>query len=316
MKAADHAQEDRVHYPWSADRELTLEMATLEVSAQFPELHPVQVRYVGSGWDCDAYLVNQEWLFRFPRRRDVVETLERGIAVLERLPELSGVRTPRNAKSGRPGSRFPYHFFGYRWIAGCGADELPEEKTDRRALAAQLGATFSELHDFDPRSLTAIGIPHEQEGPRGWLSSVVEDAAVIRRALPADLRRCCAPYLTGEIDSPPAYAGPPRLIHNDIGIEHLIVDPGSGRLVGIIDWEDASIGDPAFDFVGLRYWLGADFVESMLQCYAVAVDPGFRERLEFLTRLRTLDDLGNALLKSGRHRIGKHVAWLRTAFSA
>jgi aminoglycoside phosphotransferase (APT) family kinase protein len=41
----------------------------------------------------------------------------------------------------------------------------------------------------------------------------------------------------------------PTLIHGDLGPEHLRVR--NGRLVGVIDWGDARVGDPALDYAWL-----------------------------------------------------------------
>ena len=40
----------------------------------------------------------------------------------------------------------------------------------------------------------------------------------------------------------------PVFSHNDLGIEHVLVDPDTGAVTGIIDWTDAAIVDPAYDF--------------------------------------------------------------------
>jgi aminoglycoside phosphotransferase (APT) family kinase protein len=41
----------------------------------------------------------------------------------------------------------------------------------------------------------------------------------------------------------------PTLVHGDLGPEHLRCR--EGRLVGVIDWGDARIGDPALDYAWL-----------------------------------------------------------------
>ena len=51
---------------------------------------------------------------------------------------------------------------------------------------------------------------------------------------------------------PPAGRWAPVFSHNDLGIEHVLVDPGTWTVTGVIDWSDAAIVDPAVDF-GLLY---------------------------------------------------------------
>jgi aminoglycoside phosphotransferase (APT) family kinase protein len=49
------------------------------------------------------------------------------------------------------------------------------------------------------------------------------------------------------------------LIHNDWRLDNLVVDPEDGlRVVGVLDWEMATVGDPLMDLGGaLAYWIEA-----------------------------------------------------------
>lgn len=55
----------------------------------------------------------------------------------------------------------------------------------------------------------------------------------------------------------------PTLVHNDIKGEHILVDPRSGRVTGILDWADAGIGNPAVDIAGLVLTVGKDLAERI-----------------------------------------------------
>lgn len=50
------------------------------------------------------------------------------------------------------------------------------------------------------------------------------------------------------------------LIHNDWRFDNLVLDPDDGlRVVGVLDWEMATVGDPLMDLGGaLAYWIQAD----------------------------------------------------------
>jgi aminoglycoside 2''-phosphotransferase len=52
-------------------------------------------------------------------------------------------------------------------------------------------------------------------------------------------------------------------VHNDLGPEHILVDPETAQPVAMIDFEEAWVGDPAIDFVPL--WAQAGYeVRSIL----------------------------------------------------
>ena len=62
----------------------------------------------------------------------------------------------------------------------------------------------------------------------------------------------------------------PTLIHRDLTEEHILMSTETGRLSGIIDWGDASIGDPAMDFAGLSRCLGDAFTQRVFDAYEPA----------------------------------------------
>jgi aminoglycoside phosphotransferase (APT) family kinase protein len=49
------------------------------------------------------------------------------------------------------------------------------------------------------------------------------------------------------------------VIHNDFRLDNVVLAPGDQRIVGILDWEMATIGDPLMDLGGaMAYWVQAD----------------------------------------------------------
>jgi aminoglycoside phosphotransferase (APT) family kinase protein len=107
--------------------------------------------------------------------------------------------------------------------------------------------------------------------------------------------------------------GPLRFIHQDLSPEHLLVDPSTGRLTGILDWTDAIIGDAARDFVFLVAWRGWDFAEEVMRAYPHPLDPGFRDRLRFMTRVLTVVWLGYSYER--RTEVEKLTGWVHNAYA-
>ena len=112
---------------------------------------------------------------------------------------------------------------------------------------------------------------------------------------------------------PASYRGPLRVIHNDLKAEHLLTDSASGRLVGLIDWTDAALGDPALDFIGFLPWRGRVFLEAVLRSYEPAVDASFRARIAFLSRVVSLVWLHEAVQQQSDCQ--KHIQWVARAFA-
>ncbi|GAF85175.1 unnamed protein product [marine sediment metagenome] len=93
---------------------------------------------------------------------------------------------------------------------------------------------------------------------------------------PNNLRR----YL--ENDVPLFFEGAPKLVHNDLWAEHILVDPRSGSVNGIIDWGDVAISDPAVDFAGLYTWYGEKWLKDVLAYYSKTPDTEIISRSRYL----------------------------------
>ena len=78
--------------------------------------------------------------------------------------------------------------------------------------------------------------------------------------------------------------------HNDLGIEHVLVDAATGRIRGVIDWSDAALTDPAYDLGLIHRDLGPAALDAALAAYG-RVDAGLRERVRFYARCAALEDL-------------------------
>jgi hypothetical protein len=70
---------------WTAEVDVTPQLAADLIRDQFPDVGARQVAVLATGWDNVAFLVDGQWLFRFPRRAVAVPGVQREIAVLPRL---------------------------------------------------------------------------------------------------------------------------------------------------------------------------------------------------------------------------------------
>lgn len=75
------------------------------------------------------------------------------------------------------------------------------------------------------------------------------------------------------------------LIHNDYKFDNLVLDPTDlSRIVGVLDWEMATIGDPLMDLGStLGYWVEAEDSEDLkvAQCFLTTL-PGSLSRMELV----------------------------------
>ena len=79
----------------------------------------------------------------------------------------------------------------------------------------------------------------------------------------------------------------PALIHNDFKLDNVVFDDGRpDRLVGVLDWEMATLGDPRMDLgCALAYWIEADDPEWLAGARTLPTHlPGSLTRAEVVDR--------------------------------
>jgi aminoglycoside phosphotransferase (APT) family kinase protein len=189
---------------------------------------PEHMVEIDEGYDFEVVIVDDEWVFRFPRRANVVEALEAETVFLPRLAAALPVAVPLFEHVSHEPS-----FVTYALIRGT---PLVDEDPDG------VRACLDALHAFDH-----AGLPVER---RDWRDRFREQCArfeqdVLSLLEPADQAR--ALELFAEVETLTGFE--PAFIHNDLSGVHLIVH--EGRLAGVIDWGDVVVGDPARDYAWL-----------------------------------------------------------------
>jgi aminoglycoside phosphotransferase (APT) family kinase protein len=239
---------------------------------------PRTILEIDDGYDFEVAIVDDEWVFRFPRRSGVEEALELEIAVLPVLaPAL-----PMDVPSFEYVSREPL-FVGYRVIRG---EPLVDE--DAEGVRAFLGA----LHALD---LSALPVEHPD-----WVESYRAQCAEFERLvlpLVEKDQRAPAKRLFGEAETLRDFE--PALLHADLGPEHVLVR--DRRLAGVIDWGDMRVGDPALDYAWL---LNGPFPDW-------EVDPELRRRARFYHRLAPWYEAHYGLFTNRPANIERGLAWIR-----
>jgi aminoglycoside phosphotransferase (APT) family kinase protein len=236
----------------------------------FPGLEFRDVRVVEDGWDSLVLDLDGKWIIRFPRRREVKQWVEREIALLPELAARLPVQVPRFDLIARDG----LICVGYRKLAGSPAqNDLGEQTGD------DLGRFLSPLHRFPVDRARALGIPVFD--PAAWRERF--------RSLYADSRRRIFPLLRSSerARAEAVFARVqqldfvPVLLHADLGPEHVLCR--HGRVVGVIDWSDARVGDAALDFAWCLNGTPPEVADAVARTYGV--DAELRDRSLFYHRL-------------------------------
>jgi aminoglycoside phosphotransferase (APT) family kinase protein len=232
---------------WCAELEVTPALAAKLIAEQFPWLVPVMCAPLGIGWDNVALLVNDAYVFRFPRRQLGADLNAAEFKLMPAIAPLLPVRVSAATFVGAATAKFKWSFGGYGMIPGHTACRANLTEAQRIDLAKPLARFLRALHDIDINFARANGAGPDPLGrfdfPRR-INQAREQLAYVREHQLFDN----VDALVAIIDSTPTdfRARADVLVHGDLYARHLIVDD-AGKLTGIIDWGDVHLGDPAVD---------------------------------------------------------------------
>ncbi len=140
--------------------------------------------------------------------------------------------------------------------------ELGLDQPGVTALCHNAIDTLVALHDVD---VEATGLADLDRG-EGYVRRQVEGwCGRFRRARTDDVGDFEATMAWLEAHQPADR--PHVLIHNDFRFDNLVLDPADPtRIVGVLDWEMATVGDPLMDLgAALAYWVQADDHPAFLE---------------------------------------------------
>jgi aminoglycoside phosphotransferase (APT) family kinase protein len=237
--------------------------------AEVPALDLTDARTIGDGWDSLVVEVGG-YVFRFPRRPEVETWIEREIALLAELASFLPVAVPRFEFVGREGTVY----VGYRKLEGAAAGFEIDERT-----GIDLGRFLAALHAFPVERARALGVPCFD--PPGWRERLERFVADLRARVVPLLdpgERTRAETLFAEVER---LAFVPALVHADLGPEHVLCR--DARVIGVIDWSDARVGDAAIDLAWALHGAPDAVASAVARVYGV--DGALRDRSLFYHRL-------------------------------
>jgi aminoglycoside 2''-phosphotransferase len=258
----------------------TRETYLAKLKAQFPELSYERAELVTYGWDHDVLVLDDRLVFRFPKSAQYLNRLGAEIRLTAYLLPRLPVAIPHYTYVAEA-----YAFGGYEKIAGVEMrGEVFAQLTaeSQAAIAVEIGAFLSALHQVPPALLQEFGYEPTPEGPRWSVPQTQSVLQALRQDVFAQLAQDEIRFIEAQFADYLALSCDVALvpIHRDLTGDHILVDPDVGCVAGVIDFADAQVNDPALDFAGL-WAFGERFVKVVLDCYTGAIDADFLARSRF-----------------------------------
>lgn len=245
-----------------------------------PDLHVESVVFEGEGDFCRAYTVNGTWMFRLAHNNEASRSLRVETALLPQLAPTLPLPIPRIEYSGFIG-RSRLAFVGYRKIPGdalAPARLTALDDAGQERCARDLAGFLQQLHAFPAAQARQAGVVDSEYPFSRTESGISEGTAAEQYAqaltqlgqyarIDADTRAYCARLVDQLLAPEQPGALPPALVHGDLSAEHVLADPATGQITGVIDYTDVLITDPLLDVMYLYANYGEAFVGRLLPHY-------------------------------------------------
>jgi aminoglycoside phosphotransferase (APT) family kinase protein len=252
---------------------------------------PVDAAPIGDGHSNFTFLIRRgddAWVLRRPPRGPLPPSAHDVLREHRVLAAAGGtaVRVPRVVLAHEDPAAIGAPFYLMEHVPGrVLSDELPEDlgaPEDRRRIGEELVDALVEIHELDWR---AAGLERFGRAD-GYLERQVKRFRGLwehnaTRDLP-DVATVAARLEAAMPTSPAA-----TLVHGDFRLGNVMFAPGvPPRLVAVLDWEMATIGDPLADLGWLvaNWAIPGDADGVLLQLNAASAAPGFSTREELAAR--------------------------------
>jgi aminoglycoside phosphotransferase (APT) family kinase protein len=252
----------------AADVAVDEDLVTRLLTSQHPDLAGLPRRFVANGWDNVTYRLGEELAVRLPRRQSAVELVVHEQRWLPELARRVAVAVPEPVRVGGPGEGYPYPWTVVRWVPGVPADIEPLAPV----AAPALGSFLADLHGPAPEDAP--------RNPHRGIPLRVKEPAVVPRLDRLALREVVAPEVLehARVVWADAVEAPidrdPSWLHSDLHAKNVV--GRDGRLVGVIDWGDLGVGDPATDLAAAWMHFPAEAHADVWAAYGEVSDATLR----------------------------------------
>ncbi|MEI6791066.1 MAG: phosphotransferase [Myxococcaceae bacterium] len=247
---------------WQAEETVSSELAFKLIQTQFPNLAPLTLELLGAGWDNTAYLVNKQFVFRFPRRQIAVDLIELETRVLPKIAQQLPLPVPNPIFLGQPCEDYVWPFSGYELLAGQTACRAHLTSQERCQIAKPLGEFLKALHSLKEEApddkLKRLNVEMRWPAAHQNLTQIKQLGFLSHPKHLFDLLESLK-----EVRNQSQHK---VLCHGDFYARHLLIN-SKRQLCGIIDWGDVHLGPPAIDLAILFSFLPQEAQADFLKAY-------------------------------------------------
>ena len=278
-----------------------LELGKKIIIERYPEFTNQMFISDNTGWDNFVIKIDNEFIFRFPKRESSFRTVEMENRVLKYLISVlpANIKVPnfiyKNLETDYP-------FVGYRMIRG---EFLSEEiynsmsENEKEEFIKNMMNFINTLHGIEINSFELDVV----EGLSNYKYRYNEFKEKCYKYFNEELKEKTDDLFNNYFKDEKMQIFRKTVIHGDLSTDHIILtDDG----IGIIDFGDTRVFDYSYDFQWL-YLLDKNELDKALKLYNYEIDNYFYNRIKFYTSIIPYYGVVYALENNDQQLLNKEI---------
>jgi aminoglycoside 2''-phosphotransferase len=284
-----------------------------QIHKHFPDFVIDNIIKIGEGMDSTAYLVNDAYIFRFPKRAEVRVNLQKEIFVLPKIKSSLQVLLPDFQFIARDTSFVGYPKIDGRFLESTVYAALNSQK--QKAFQQDIARFLNTVHAFNLAELAESGL--ETLDFKAMYQYEFEEIQQLVFPILTDKEKDAVTELfEAYLNDKNNFNYTPVLLHNDLSNDHILIDNQTDTLKGIIDFGDVAIGDPDYDLMYLAGDYGGDFLTDLLHYYPHSDVDRLKNKIKFFQFAQLFQDIVSAIEDNKKRAIKNSYLsvknWLNT----
>ncbi len=230
-----------LHMLFYVHMNINIEAILESLSINYPQFKNLSIKEVSlQGHDHISYRLGHIYVMRFPSDEAYSTQVIKEAEILPKIAPKLSIEIPRPILLLKPNDLFPYHFSIMRWVDG---DVYDKKDIDNFDLIDKLATILVELRHLPQFEKWLCG---QHNFYRGAHISVYEDETrdALEQLTILEDKELLEERLNQALKT--EWKDTPVFIHGDIAPNNLLIE--NRKLVGLIDFGNCGMGDPACDY--------------------------------------------------------------------
>ena len=235
------------------------------IRTSMPAINISHIEENSHGWDNDILIINHQLVFRFPKTGHISHKIIKEKQILDLLNKKKPILQLPDYKllfDEQKKLICTCHQFIDGVLLNRNSDMINWEES-----AKLLGDFLTKLHRIQDVDYKKYSIPtiHTFDYWNNFYTVIKQEIyPLLSEDYQSIIERLFQPFFNQFTNNIITKC----IIHGDLTCSNILFSPSSKLVTGVIDFTDAQISDPAFDFAGFYWDFGADFTKKVLSYYA------------------------------------------------